>query len=147
MEDLTSRPIHTNDLPWMPLGPGISARPLWFGGESRTLQLKLEPGATVGRHRHTGAVHAYNIRGSRRLGSGEIAGTGAYVYEPAGTVDCWSCFGDEPCVVQITLAGQFISLDDNGEVEEVTDTESLRRQYLAWCEANGTSIVALGAVQ
>jgi hypothetical protein len=144
--DLTSSPIHTEQEPWMPLGPGISARPLWFRGDSRSLQLKVEPGVSVGRHRHTGPVHAFNVSGSRELESGEIAGPGAYVYEPAGNADCWRCIGDEPCVVHITISGRVIYVDDDGNMLSFTDTEKLRRQYLEWCEATGIQATALGAL-
>ena len=143
--DLTSSPIPTEDLPWMPLGPGISARPLWFGGESRSLQLKVEPGVSVGRHKHTGAVHAFNVSGSRELGNGEIAGPGAYVYEPAGNADDWRCVGDEPCIIQITLSGRVIYVDDDGKELSVTDNAKLRQQYLDWCRETGAEVTALGA--
>ena len=144
--DRTSSPIHTEDQPWMPLSPGVWARPLSFAGEERTLQLKVEPGVSIGRHRHTGAVHAYNIRGSRELGTGEIAGPGAYVYEPAGNEDCWRCVGDEPCIVQITLSGRMAYLDAAGEETSYTDTHGLRLQYLDWCKATGSPVTALGAL-
>lgn len=144
--DHSSSPIHTEDQPWMPLSDGIWARPLCFAGKERTLQLKVEPGASVGRHRHTGAVHAFNVRGSRELGNGEVAGPGAYVYEPAGNEDCWRCIGDEPCIVQITLSGRVVYLDEAGEETSFTDTAALRHQYLDWCESTGSPVTALGAL-
>lgn len=144
--DLTSSPIHTEELPWMPLGPGISARPLWFGGEERTLQLKVEPGVSVGRHRHTGAVHAFNVSGSRELGNGEIAGPGDYVYEPAGNADCWRAVGDVPCIVQITLSGRVVYIAEDGSEESFTDTAKLKEQYLNWCWSTDTKVTALGAL-
>jgi 2,4'-dihydroxyacetophenone dioxygenase len=144
--DLTSSPIRTAQLPWMPLGPGISARPLWFGGEERTLQLKVDPGVGVGRHRHTGAVHAFNVQGSRELGTGEIAGPGDYVYEPAGNDDCWRAVGDVPCIVQITLSGRVIYITEDGSEDSYTDTAKLREQYLNWCRSTGNKVTALGAL-
>jgi len=144
--DLTSSPIHTDEQPWMPLSPGISARPLWFGGEARTLQLRVDPGVSVGRHRHTGAVHAFNVRGFRELGSGEIAGPGDYVYEPAGNADCWRAVGEEPCVVQITLSGRVVYLAEDGSDESFTDTAKLREQYLNWCRSTGNKVTAVGAL-
>jgi 2,4'-dihydroxyacetophenone dioxygenase len=144
--DLTSSPIPTDEQPWMPLGPGISARPLWFGGDARTLQLKVEPGFSIGRHRHTGAVHAFNVCGSRELGNGEIAGPGAYVYEPAGNDDCWRCVGDEPCIVQITLSGCVVYIAEDGTEDSYTDTAKLKEQYLRWCESTGNRVTALGAI-
>ena len=144
--DLSSSPIQTEDQPWMPLSPGISARPLWFGDEARTLQLKVEPGVSVGRHRHTGAVHAFNVRGSRELGNGEIAGPGAYVYEPEGNDDCWRCIGEEPCVIQITLSGRVAYLAEDGSELSYTDTAKLRVQYLDWCRSTGTKTTAVGTL-
>ena len=123
--DQTSKPLHTQDLQWMPLGPGVWARPLRFSGEERTLQLKVEPGITIGR------LHAFHVSGSRRLGDGEIAGPGAYVFEPAGNEDSWACIGDEPCVVQINLSGRVEYVDEHGELISYTDTPKLREQYLA----------------
>jgi anti-sigma factor ChrR (cupin superfamily) len=137
--------IHADEQPWMPLSPGISARPLRFAGEERTLQLKIEPGVSVGRHRHTGAVHAFNVSGSRQLSTGEIAGPGAYVYEPAGNDDSWWCVGDEPCVVQITLSGRVVYVDEAGKELSFTDTAKLRQQYLDWCMSEGVEAKALGA--
>jgi anti-sigma factor ChrR (cupin superfamily) len=144
--DLTASPIRTDELPWMPLGPGISVRPLWFGSDERTLQLRVEPGVSVGRHRHTGAVHAFNVQGSRELGSGEIAGPGDYVYEPPGNADCWRAVGDVPCIVQITLSGRVIYVADDGSEESFTDTAKLKEQYVEWCWSTGNKVTALGAL-
>lgn len=138
-------PIHTETLPWMPLGDGVWVRPLRFAGEARSLQLKVAPGVVIGRHRHAGEVHAFNVSGARRLDSGEIAGPGAYVYEPAGNEDSWACVGDEPCVVQITMSGRLVYVGDEGDMLDYTDTPKLKAQYLAWCRDNGHRPRAIGA--
>jgi len=143
--DRTSTPMDTRELPWMPLGDGVWARLLWLEGEHRSLQLKVSPGTEIGRHRHHGNVHAYNVTGYRQLGGGAIAGPGAYVYEPAGNVDAWRCIGDEPCIVQITMSGRLEYLDERGEVTSHTDTPSLRAQYLQWCRSLQIQPTAIGA--
>ena len=143
--DRTSPSIDSFSLDWMPLSPGIAARILRLAGEERTLQLRVDPGVSVGLHRHSGHVHAFNLSGSRRLGTGEIAGPGAYVHEPPGNQDCWECIGDEPCVVQIAMSGRLEYLGPDGEVVSFTDTPSLRAQYLAWCRETGRQPIALGA--
>ena len=81
----------------------------------------------------------------RRLGTGEIAGPGAYVYEPAVNMDSWSCEGDEPVIVQITMSGSLTYLGEDGRVIASTDTDNLRESYLAWCAEEGLEPVALGA--
>ncbi|MCA8971173.1 MAG: anti-sigma factor [Planctomycetes bacterium] len=143
--DRTSKPIHTDTLPWMPLEPGVYARLLRLDGEDRTLQLKVDPGVTIAPHVHDGEVHAFGIAGHRRLGSGEIAGPGDYVYEPAGNRDTWTCIGDTPVVVQITMTGAMTTVDAAGRAVGVTDTAGLRSLYLDWCAREGHAPVALGA--
>ena len=143
--DITETPIHTRDLRWMPLGPGVWVKPLRFSGEERTLQLKVDPGVRIAPHRHDGDVHAFNISGSRRLGDGAIAGPGAYVYEPACNADTWACEGDEPCVVQISMSGRLTSLDEQGRDLDYVDTARLRRLHLDWCASQGIEPWAIGA--
>lgn len=143
--DRTSKPIHTETLPWMPLGEGVSARFLRFSGEDRTLQLRVEPGTVIPPHAHGGEVHAYNIAGQRRLGTGEIAGPGAYVYEPSGNIDTWEAIGNEPVVIQITMSGALSYGEETGGEEAHSDTAALRAQYLDWCRAAGHAPAALGA--
>lgn len=141
----TSQPIHTRDLPWMPLGEGVWVRPLRFSGEQRSLQLKVAPGVRIEPHRHAGEVHAFNVSGSRQLENGEIAGPGAYVYEPPGNEDTWQCVGDEPCVVQISMSGRLTHVRDGKLTADYTDTAKLRGQYLDWCQREGHQPVAIGA--
>ena len=121
------------------------ARPLRFHGEERTLQLKVDPGVTIGCHTHAGEVHAFNVSESRQLDTGEIAGPGAYVYELAGHVDSSSCAGDESCIVQITMSGRLTYLGANDELLDYIDTPKLRELYLAWCGENGFKPIAIGA--
>lgn len=129
----TERPIRTNELPWMPLGQGVSARPLRFRGNERTLQLKVEPGTTIPTHRHAGHVHALVLSGQRRLADGCVVGPGDYVFEPAGNVDSWACEGAEPCIIQITMTGRLTYLDADGQDGPYVDTPKLQRDYLQWC--------------
>jgi hypothetical protein len=127
-------PVDTDGMPWIATGPGKSFRPLRFAADGWSELMRLEPGSSVALHRHTGEVHAFNIRGTREiLGSGELVGPAGYVYEPAGTVDGWGAVGDEPCVVHITVAGTIEYLDDNGQVIESVNAETQRAAYLAWC--------------
>ncbi|MGE0597092.1 MAG: 2,4'-dihydroxyacetophenone dioxygenase family protein [Hyphomonadaceae bacterium] len=136
--NLTATPIVAADAPWIPLSPGVSFKPLRFGKRGRSLQLRVEPGVLVPPHRHTGAVHAFNLSGSRELvEKGEIAGPGAYVYEPPGNVDSWRAVGEEPCVVLINLTGRVEYIDENGAVAEFTDTDKLYATYLTWCALEG----------
>lgn len=138
-------PIATETLPWMPLGEGVAARILRLAAQERSLQLRVEPGTVIPRHRHDGPVHAFNVSGSRMLADGTIAGPGAFVYEPAGNEDWWGCHGDEPCVVQISMRGRLTYLNADGSDGDYVDTAKISRQYLAWCTVNGYEPVAIGS--
>ncbi|BCJ69128.1 cupin domain-containing protein [Polymorphospora rubra] len=107
--------LDTTQFDWIPLGNGVAFKPLAFGpGDVRQLLLRVEPGTVVSRHRHTGDVHAFNI-------------------------DSWMAVGDEPCVIHIRVSGELQNLADDGTVVGSTDTASMHRRYLAWCESTGTS--------
>jgi len=62
-----SQPFDPASIPWIPLGPGESFKPLHFSDRGRALLLRLEPGAIVPLHRHFGEVHAFNLSGYRKL--------------------------------------------------------------------------------
>jgi len=137
MHDVTfelARPLDTGSMPWIPTGSGKSFRPLRFTADGWSELMRLEPGSSVAVHRHTGEVHAFNLAGTREIfGTGELVGPGAYVYEPAGTVDGWGAVGDEPCVVHIKVTGTIEYLGQNGEVIEAVNAGTQREIYLAWC--------------
>ncbi len=133
----TAHPLHTPALAWIALRPGVSFRPLHFSVDGYALQLRVEPGTTIGRHRHTGEVHAINLEGFRELiETAEVVGPGAYVFEPAGIVDSWRCAGDSPCVVHITLTGRVEYLDEDGRVIAHSDTGTAYEAYASWCDAH-----------
>jgi 2,4'-dihydroxyacetophenone dioxygenase len=56
-----------------------------------------------------------------QAGTGEIVGSGAYVYEPPGTIDGRWAIGDEPCVIHIQVAGAIEYLGPNGDVSSGGD--------------------------
>jgi len=141
-----SQLLDTTSIPWIPLGPGESFKPLRFlsNDRGRVLLLRLDPGTVVPRHRHLGEVHGFNIAGSRKLiESGEIAGPGAYVYEPAGNVDSWMAIGDEPVVVHITSFGAMEYLGDYDQVLRRDTASSLHQIYLRYCEEHNIAPVNL----
>ena len=137
-------------LPWIPLGPGESFRPLRFLAQDRgrVLLLRLEPGTLVPLHRHLGEVHAYNLAGRRKLiQTDEIVGQGGYVYEPAGNVDSWMAVGDEPVIVHIITYGAMEYLGPNGDVVKRDGASSLRDTYLRYCAENGVAPLDLGGTR
>ena len=136
--------LDTTALPWIPLGPGESFKPLRFFPNGRALLLRVEPGTVIARHRHFGEVHAFNISGQRRLDTGELVGPGGYVFEPDGNVDSWQTAGDEPVTVQITSFGAMEYLGENDEVLVRHTPDSLRETYLRYCREHGVTPLELG---
>ena len=133
-----ARPLDTDGMPWIATGPGKWFRPLRFAADGWSELMRLEPGAGVPLHRHTGEVHAFNLAGSREIvGTGERAGPGNYVYEPAGLIDGWAAVGDEPCVAHLKVAGVIEYLGADGRVTQTVSAATQREVYLAWCREHG----------
>jgi len=136
---LPARPLARDAVPWVPLSAGKSFKPLRFLRDDRGFVelLRLEPGETIPLHRHTGEVHAFNLEGSRQLGTGEMIGPGDYVYEPAGNVDWWKVAGDVPLVVLVVVMGAVEYVDADGAVTRRYTAQTLMDAYREHCTANG----------
>jgi quercetin dioxygenase-like cupin family protein len=145
--EITSQPLNPEEIPWIPLGPGESFKPLRFLSDDRgrALLLRLDPGIVVPMHRHLGEVHGFNLAGRRKLlETGEIVGPGGYVFEPSGNVDSWMAVGDEPVVVHIIAYGAMEYLGDKGEVLKRDTPSSLREVYFRYCSDNALAVFDLG---
>ena len=131
--------VATDAVPWVPLSPGKAFKPLRFlaGNRGFVELLRLEPGAAIARHRHTGEVHAFNLHGARELDTGEHVGPGEYVYEPAGNVDSWRVAGDDTLIVLVVVMGAVEYLDDAGNVAQRYDAARLEKLYRRHCEESG----------
>ena len=113
-------------------------RPLCFLDHGYSLQLRVAPGVSTGRHRHTGEVNALMLAGRRRIfTTGEVLVPGDFVHEPPGNEDDWGCEGEEDCVVMISLTGRIEYLDAAGEVDHFTDTHTAQAAYLDHCARQG----------
>jgi len=124
---------------WIPGGPGKFSKPLrFFGGNAGFAELmRLEPGTEVPLHRHSGAVHAFNLEGERRLCTGERIEAGQYVYEPPGNTDSWLAVGDRPLVVMVVVFGEVAYLDQNGRVRQRVDASTQWTAYRQYCRSMG----------
>jgi hypothetical protein len=126
-------PVNANNVPWIPLRPGLAFKPLAFtrGGEGWAILLRADPGFVVTRHRHTGEVHAYHLAGKRRLQTGEVLGPGTYLYEPPGNEDTWSSVGDEPLLVHIVATGAVEYIGEDGSITHRSDGRAMLAAYRA----------------
>ena len=129
---LAQQLVDAETLPWQPLKPGFSMKLLYAAPDIdvRIQLLRLDPGTVIERHRHGGAVHAYNISGKRMLlDTHELVGPGGYVYEPPGNVDSWMAVGDEPVIVLVSVEGSIAYLDDRGEPRATNTTRDIAENY------------------
>jgi 2,4'-dihydroxyacetophenone dioxygenase len=142
-----SQVIDPETIPWIPLAPGESFKPLCFlpDDQGRVILLRLDPGTLVPRHRHSGEVHCLNLRGTRKLlDSGEEIGPGGYVYEPAGNVDSWMATGDEQLLMHIVVYGTLEVFDDDGRVIRCDSAATMREMYQQYCQEQGIAARDLG---
>jgi quercetin dioxygenase-like cupin family protein len=127
-------------LPWITTSPGISKKLLALfpeRGEWVTL-LRLEPGVRIPLHRHQGEVHGYLLSGSRRLEpEGRMLGPGDYQYEPAGHVDTWTAWGDDPFVSLFLVRGAVEYLAADGSVLRRETAATNAEEYRRACAVQG----------
>lgn len=124
--------LAADTLPWLPLEPGFSMKLLHADPDTdvRVQLLRLEPGTVIERHRHAGAVHAYNLVGQRLLlDTRELVGPGGYVYEPPGNIDSWMAVGDEPVIVFVIVHGAISYIDERGDATSTTTTRAIADGY------------------
>jgi 2,4'-dihydroxyacetophenone dioxygenase len=128
--------LDSHAIDWIPAGPGLSFKPLAFRPDNAgwVQLLRLDPGTTIPRHRHTGEVHAFNLAGHRLiLGTDQVVGPQTYVHERPGDVDSWMAIGDVPCVVHVDVLGTVEYLGADDEPEVVVDAALQRELYVRWC--------------
>jgi len=136
--------VASAEMAWVPSGPGKAFRPLRFRARGWSELMRLDPGAEVALHRHTGAVESLVIEGRRLLSSGEILCPGGYQHEPAGTVDAWAATGTETCIVHLHIEGDIEYLESDGTVIRVVNSATQFAAYRTWCDANSaTSLLPL----
>lgn len=140
-----ARYLEQDAIPWVPLSGGKSFKPLRFlsGNRGFVELLRLEPGESIPLHRHTGEVHAFNLEGSRQLGTGEVIGPGDYVYEPTGNTDSWKVVGDVPLIVMIVAMGAVEYLGPNNAVTARYTADVLLDCYREYCAANNITPIDL----
>jgi hypothetical protein len=121
------------------------------GGKMRILRVNLdigewvvhnifEPGFSAPRHKHTGHIDAYTIRGSwQYLEYGVPYEAGSFVYEPAFSVHTLHVPAEatEPAEVIFIMRGANLNLDADGNVESITDAESVVAAYAYLCQMQG----------
>ena len=126
---------------WAPVGPGIWSRPLHLNvtGGFYVHLLKVRRSGLLQRHRHSGAVHAYVIRGKwLYLEHDWVAEEGSYVFEPPGETHTLVVPDDcTDMITMFTVHGALIDLDPQGNATGYDDVFTRIDRYRAHFEAVG----------
>lgn len=130
------------DLPFVAYQEGVEFQLLHADVEAGlwVTRVRFQPGATIQRHKHTGEVFAFTIKGSwKYLEYPEVNRAGSYLYEPAGSVHTLHALetNEEVTDVWFAIHGANLNLDAEGRVESVLDASAALEIYRALCEQNG----------
>ena len=131
-----------DELPFVPTDDGGSLQllqvdltnGLWI------LRMRWPGGLVLQTHKHTGTVFAFTQSGRwHYLESPEVNVAGSYLFEPAGSVHTLTVPADNTEVTDVWFAvyGSNLNLDPDGNVESVTDAETVLRSYRSRCRKMG----------
>jgi len=130
------------ELPFVPYQEGVVFQLLQVDLETGLwiIRVRFDPGVTIQRHRHTGAVHAFTLCGSwRYLEYPDINRAGSYLYEPAGAIHTLHvpATNQEVTDVWFAIQGANLNLQADGNVESVLDAATALEIYRGLCRELG----------
>lgn len=144
LEDVDTRCIADDSLPWLPLAPYaelVSVKLLSVDpvrGEL-ILVLRAPPGIQLPRHRTSGSTTIYTVQGRWKYREHDwVAGPGSLVIEPASALHTPQMLGDgtDDVLMFLLVSGDVQWLDDDDRVTGVENWQSAVNRYLAYCSAN-----------
>jgi len=128
---------------WVPQAPGVSFSPLLLNITQGYYvnMLRVRRAGILSRHRHTGPVHAFTLRGEWYYREHPWrAKAGDYVYEPPG--ETHTLIVPDECAEMITLfhvSGGYNYLDEQGQLMGVEDVFTKLAAARAHWQAIGAS--------
>jgi len=131
-----------SDLPFVFYQEGVDFQLLQVDVEAGlwVIRARFQPGVTIQRHKHTGEVFAFTLKGSwKYFEYPETNTAGSYLYEPAGSIHTLHvpATNTEVTDVWFAIRGANLNLDVDGKVESVLDAGAVLEIYLGLCEAGG----------
>ena len=131
--------IGADELPFVDLGGGNLLRVLQVKEKEGLwiIENVFQSGFAVQTHRHTGPVWGYTSSGGWKYKEYDYVNrAGSFLYEPAGSVHTLECIEDDTRV-WFHMYGVNLTLDEEGEVDSVSDGAGTLAFYLAMCEEQG----------
>src|SRR5215212_2279560 len=131
-----------SDCPMVKAGEGVKLQLLKVDIEVGLWVIRnlFEPGARVQTHKHTGQVFAFTQSGCWKYDEyPELMTAGTYLFEPAGSIHTLIVPEDNTEVTDVWFAiyGANLNLDADGNVESVSDAETILRSYRSRCRKMG----------
>jgi quercetin dioxygenase-like cupin family protein len=131
--------IGSTELPFVDIGGGNKLKVIQVKEREGLWIVEniFQKGFDVQTHRHTGPVWGYTVSGAWKYKEYEYVNrAGSFLYEPAGSIHTLECIEDQT-QVWFHMYGANLNLDDEGNVDSVTDGASALAAYYALCEAQG----------
>lgn len=126
---------------WAPVGDGIWSRPLHLNvtGGFYTHVLRVKRSGLLQRHRHSGMVQAYVIKGRwHYLEHDWVAEEGSYIFEPPGETHTLTVPDDcQDMLTLFTVQGALMYVDPEGNATGYDDVFTRIDKYRAHFEAVG----------
>lgn len=131
-----------SELPFVTYQEGVMFQLLQVNIEAGlwVIRARFQPGTTIQRHKHTGEVFAFTLKGSwKYLEYPEVNTAGSYLFEPAGSVHTLHvpASNHEVTDAWFAIRGANLNLDEQGNVESVSDASFVLDFYLDRCRAEG----------
>ncbi len=138
----TATHIGDEELPWADAGDNIRLKVLHVREQEGLWVIRNEfgPGVRVQKHFHTGPVFGITTSGAwGYLEYDYMNRAGSYLYEPAHSVHSLYTPDDNTEVTDVTFVmyGCNLNLDEDGNVESVTDGPGVLAAYYMMLEAQG----------
>src|SRR3954465_11572508 len=136
--------VGTDDLPWANTGIGVGLKVLRVNIDTGVVGVlnRFEPGTQIPRHKHTGPVEGYTLKGRWHYLEYDFWSTArSYIYEPANSGHPLDVPADNtgPTDVLFVIEGALLNLDANDQVESVSDGPSILEAYYALLDAQGVA--------
>lgn len=130
------------ELPYADTGTGVDLKILRCDAPSGVwvIQNRFAPGVRLQRHKHTGTVEGFTLGGRwHYLEYDFYSEPGSYIHEPAGSVHTLDVPADNTGLTEVlfVIEGVLLNLDDDDNVESVSDGPGTLEAYYLMLEAAG----------
>jgi quercetin dioxygenase-like cupin family protein len=143
MTDILQAPqaihIGIDDLPFVDIGGGNMLKVIHVDERQGLWIIEniFQNGFEVQTHKHTGPVYGYTQSGAWKYKEYDYVNrAGSYLFEPAGSVHTLTCIEDNTRV-WFQMYGCNLNLDDDGNIDSISDGAGSLAAYYALCEAQG----------